>query len=148
MMFNSPFLTLPKDQAVPYSSWQPWKLFFAQKSLYLQGILSDINEQDTSFLDCKHKHMMKSGAPPNKVVVLHCLLHIEFHGFTSKINYHYLVPGLILIFRDDMGPFNLLANVFQMSNNAIAAIMIGLVIVLCHLFLLKINLNKLKKARV
>ena len=24
------------------------------------------NEQDTYFLDCKHKHMMKSGAPPDK----------------------------------------------------------------------------------
>ena len=23
-------------------------------------------QQDTSFLDCKHKHMMKSGAPPNE----------------------------------------------------------------------------------
>ena len=40
---------------------------FAQESFYLQGILDDINEQDTSFLDCKHKHMMKSGAPPDKV---------------------------------------------------------------------------------
>ena len=35
-----------------------------QETFYLQGILDDINEQDTSFLDCKHKHMMKSGAPP------------------------------------------------------------------------------------
>ena len=31
------------------------KIFFAQESFYLQGILNDINEQDTSFLDCKHK---------------------------------------------------------------------------------------------
>ena len=29
-------------------------------------MLDDINEQDTSFVDCKHKHMMKSGAPPDK----------------------------------------------------------------------------------
>ena len=28
---------------------------------------------------------MKSGAPPDKVRVLHCLLPIEFHGFTSRI---------------------------------------------------------------
>ena len=70
-------------------------------SFYLQGILNDITEQDTSFLDCKHKHMMKSGAPPDKVGVLHRLLPIEFHGFTSRINskdYHSLVPGLISIF--------------------------------------------------
>ena len=36
-----------------------------EESFNLQGILDDINEQDTSFLDCKHKHMMKSGAPPD-----------------------------------------------------------------------------------
>ena len=39
-------------------------------TFYLQDILDDINEQDTSFLNCKHKHMMKSGAPPEKFIVL------------------------------------------------------------------------------
>ena len=43
-------------------------LKFSHASFYLQGILDDINEQDSSFLDCKHKHMMKSGAPPDKFV--------------------------------------------------------------------------------
>ena len=42
------------------------KCSFAQDSFYLQGILNDINNQDTSFLDCKHRHMMKCGAPPDK----------------------------------------------------------------------------------
>ena len=42
----------------------PGKYIFAQESLYLQGIFDDINEQNTSFVGCKHKHMMKSGAPP------------------------------------------------------------------------------------
>ena len=28
------------------------KYIFAQESFYLQGILDNINEQDTSFLDC------------------------------------------------------------------------------------------------
>ena len=50
-------------------------------------MLNDINEQDPSFLDCKHKHMMKSGAPPDKVRVLYRLLPIEFHGFTSRIDF-------------------------------------------------------------
>ena len=36
------------------------KYIFAQASFYLQGILDDINEEDTSFLDCKHKHMIKA----------------------------------------------------------------------------------------
>ena len=65
------------------------KYIFTQKSFYLQGILNDINEQDTPFLDCKHKHMMKSGAPPEKLHlgVLHCLLSIKFHGYTSRTDF-------------------------------------------------------------
>ena len=78
------------------------KYIFAQECFYLQGILNDINEHDTSFLDCKHKHMMKCGAPPDKFGVLYRIcLSIEFHGFTSRMNskgYHSLVPGLISIF--------------------------------------------------
>ena len=42
------------------------KFISAQESFYLQSILKDINEQDISFRDCKHKHMMKCGAPPDK----------------------------------------------------------------------------------
>ena len=49
-------------------------IYFAQESFYLQGILDDINEQGTSFLDCKYKHMMKSGAPPDKFIVLYCMV--------------------------------------------------------------------------
>ena len=47
------------------------KYIFAQASFYLQGILNNINEQDTFFPDCKHKHMMKSGVPPDKFGVLY-----------------------------------------------------------------------------
>ena len=53
-------------------------IFFTQESFHLQGILHDINEQDTSFLECKHKHMMKIGAPLDKVEVLHILLPAEY----------------------------------------------------------------------
>ena len=63
------------------------KYVSTQKSFYLQGILNDINEQDTSFLDCKYKHMMKSGAPPDKFGALYHLLPVEFHGFNSRINF-------------------------------------------------------------
>ena len=41
---------------------------------YLHGILNEINDLDTSFLDCKHKHMMKKGTPPDRFGVLHRLL--------------------------------------------------------------------------
>ena len=71
---------------MPYSSWQALKYIFTQESFYPQGILYDINEQESSFLDCKHKHMMKSGAPPDKVGVLYHLLPTEFHGLTSRID--------------------------------------------------------------
>ena len=59
-----------------------------------------ISMNRTFLLDCKHKHLVKSGAPPDKFRVLHCLLHIEFHGFTELVSkgYHSLVPGLISIF--------------------------------------------------
>ena len=86
---------------MPYRSWQASQIIFTQECFYLQGILNDINEHDTSFLDCKQKHMIKSGAPPDKVGVLYRLLPIEFHGFTSSIGmkgYHSLVSGLISIF--------------------------------------------------
>ena len=43
------------------------KYIIAQESFYLQGKLDDINEKDTSFLDCKHKHIMKRGAPPDEI---------------------------------------------------------------------------------
>ena len=55
-------------------------------SIY-QGKLNDINEQDTSIYDSKHKHMTKNEAPPNKVGVLYYLLPIEFQGFTSRIDF-------------------------------------------------------------
>ena len=63
------------------------KYIFTQESFSPQGILNDINEQDTSFLDCKHKHMMKSGSPPDKFGVLHHLLPLESQGFTSRIDF-------------------------------------------------------------
>ena len=43
--------------------------------------------QLTGHVECKHKHMMKSGAPPDRVGVLHHLLPIEFHGFTSIMDF-------------------------------------------------------------
>ena len=52
------------------------KYIFAQESFYLEGILDDISEQDISFVDCKHKHMMKSGTPPDKFGVLVPYVHL------------------------------------------------------------------------
>ena len=47
------------------------KIYFCTRKFLSIHVLDDINEQDTSFLDCKHKHMMKSGAPPDKFGVLY-----------------------------------------------------------------------------
>ena len=60
------------------------KIYFCTKSFYLQGILDDINEQDTSVLDCKHKHMMKSGAPPDKFRVLYCMVTYRIPWFHKQ----------------------------------------------------------------
>ena len=46
-----------------------------------------ISMNRTSFLDCKYKHMKKSGAPPDKVRVLYHLLPIEFQGFTNRVDF-------------------------------------------------------------
>ena len=84
--------------------------FLAQESFYVQGILNETNVQDTSFLDCKHKHMMKTRAPPDKVRVLYRLLPIEFHFFTSRIDLQALSlfgSWSYLIFLEGMGPFKM-----------------------------------------
>ena len=60
------------------------KYILAQETFYLQGILDDINEQDTSFLDCKHKHMMKSGAPPDKFKVLYRMVTYRIQWFHKQ----------------------------------------------------------------
>ena len=64
------------------------KNIFTQESFYLQSIriLNDINEQDTSFLDCKHKHMMKSGLHLTKSESSTICIPVEFYGFTSIID--------------------------------------------------------------
>ena len=60
---------------------------FLHKKVPIYMVANNIDEQNTSFLDCKHKPIMKSGAPPDKVGVLHHLLPIESHGFTSRIDF-------------------------------------------------------------
>ena len=60
------------------------KIYFSTRSFYLQGVLDDINEQDTSFLDCKHKHMMKSGAPPDKFKVLYHMVTYRIQWFHKQ----------------------------------------------------------------
>ena len=60
------------------------KYISAQESFYVQGILDDINEQDTSFLDCKHKHMIKSGAPPDKFEVLYRMVTYRIPWFHKQ----------------------------------------------------------------
>ena len=73
------------------ASWQARKIYSCiRKFLYTKYVLDDINEQGTSFLDSKHMHMMKSGAPPDKFGVLPRLFPIEFHGFTSRIDFQEL----------------------------------------------------------
>ena len=40
----------------------------------------------TPFLDCKHKHRMKTGAPPDKFGVLYRMVTYRIPCFTSRIN--------------------------------------------------------------
>ena len=83
------------------------KYISAQESFYLQGILNDINEQDTSFLYCKHKHMMKCGAPPDQFGVLYRMLIYSMVSQAELILRVITLWFLVLsqFFRDSMGPF-------------------------------------------
>ena len=60
------------------------KYISAKEGFYLQGILNDINEQDTSFLDCKHKHMMKCGAPHDKFIILYRMVTYRITWFQKQ----------------------------------------------------------------
>ena len=57
-----------------------------KKFTILQGIFSYINERDPSSPDCKYKHMLENGAPPDKFGVQYRLIYLEFHGFNSRID--------------------------------------------------------------
>ena len=89
------------------------KYIFAQESFYLQGINDindDINEQETSFLDCKHKHMMESGSPPDKFEVLYRMVTYRIPWLVSQAELILRVVTLWFLvlsqcFRDGMGPF-------------------------------------------
>ena len=96
------------------------KIIFAQESFYLQGVLNDINEQDTPILDCKHKHMMKCGAPPDKFGV-----HVPYvYLYYSMVSQAQLILRFITLwfqvlsqfFRDGMGPFNIQSDLNQHSK--------------------------------
>ena len=85
LLSNKNFYFDCKAQTVPYSSWQAREnIFFAQESFHLQGRLDNINEQDTSFLDCEHKRMMKSGAPPDKFGVLYGMVTYRISWFHKQ----------------------------------------------------------------
>ena len=47
------FIARPNCMWLKVPGWQG-KYILAQESFYLLGIFNDINEQDTSFLDCKY----------------------------------------------------------------------------------------------
>ena len=102
------------------------KYMFIQERFYLQGIPNNINEQDTSFLDCKHKHMMKSGASPDKVRILHRLLPIEL---TSRIDFQGLSLfgswSYLNLFRGGMGPFNIQSGGLYLSFRQVLIFRVG-----------------------
>ena len=75
-----------KTKLRPRVSDRQRKQSFAQDYFYFQDVFSYINERKTSTSNCKHKHMLENGAPPDKFGVLYYLLHRVVHGFNSRIN--------------------------------------------------------------
>ena len=70
--------------------------------------------------------MMKSGAPPYKVGVLYHMLHIEFHGFTSRTDFEGLSLfsfwSYLNLFRDGMVPFKEALHMIEQSVSKIIQI--------------------------
>ena len=82
-------LFLVQDQTK--SCWQAKKHVFPQGSFYLQGIFF-INGRNTSFIDCKHKHMLLK-------TELHLTNLVSCTVFYIRIKaYHNLVPGMNSMF--------------------------------------------------
>ena len=71
---------------MPYSFWQARKTCFCTRK-FLSKVVSVILYHDIPFLACKHKHLMKIGAPSDKFGVHYHWLPIEFHGFNSRIDF-------------------------------------------------------------
>ena len=92
VLFTSQMAQLPNinfcfdcKTRLPYSSSQAREnISLHKKVFYLQGTLGDINEHVTSILDCKHKHMMKRGAPPDKFGVLYRIVTYRISWFHKK----------------------------------------------------------------
>ena len=93
--------------AIPNCAFARKENIFLHKKASIYNILNNINEQDKSILDCKHKHRMKSGSPPNKDGVLYHLLPIKnsmvLQAELICKGYHSLGPGLISIFLRQYG---------------------------------------------
>ena len=61
------------------------KYIFAQEIfIYIVQLTMNHAEQNTYFLDCKHKHMMKSGAPPDKFGALYCMFTYRIPWFHKQ----------------------------------------------------------------
>ena len=58
------------------------KIYFCTRKFL--SILNDINKQGTSFLDYKHKHMIKRGAPPDKFGVLYRMFTYRIPWFQKR----------------------------------------------------------------
>ena len=90
---------------------------FVQDCYYFQGIFSYINQRDTSSLDCKHKHMLENGAPPDKCDVLYTSVSYRIPWFKHQdqcFGVITLVPAINSIFTDGMGPFKSLSTLSYM----------------------------------
>ena len=71
---------------MPYGFCRQSKHAFTQEIFHPQGILSDINKWNTSFLDCSRASPEKFRALSRWLPILHC--------FNNWINaFHSLVPG-------------------------------------------------------
>ena len=67
------------------------KIYFCTRKFLSTRYTHDVNDQDTSFLYCKHKQMMKCGAPPDKFGVLYCMVTYRIPWFHKQNSFQRLL---------------------------------------------------------
>ena len=95
---------------------------FCTRKFYKQGLFSYINESHTSFLDCKHKHMLQETELHliNLVPCTVCYI-IEFQGFNSRsdVVIRLWLMVLTLFFRDGMGPDKIIYTIYTIFHSSL-----------------------------
>ena len=81
---NRVYLIARPNYALEFLAGKENNFFYKKVPIY--EVYSTISMNRAPLFHCKHKHIMKSGAPPDKFGVMPHLVPIQFPGFRSRID--------------------------------------------------------------